>query len=242
MCVAFRFRPHRSRCARPGGVRRCGTCSGRKVLTSHSLLYAGRHSWSHGRVPCPQHCPSPRSVGARYAALFINRTYRDPRHIPVIRLRPRLRRGDNNKKGERMTELQSELPVRSDPFWPVAMITFGGSLTVAWVILLGYGLVRASTDCGFRGRRLLPLPAPSHDGLDSARNFVQCCTVGIGRLCPKFYIELERDGGPSRFERLGRADATIAATWPLNFSAPLKSKNGRACDFSSPPHRSPPQS
>jgi hypothetical protein len=41
-----------------------------------------------------------------------------------------------------MTELQSELPVRNDPFWPAAVITFGLSLTAAWVILLGYGLVR----------------------------------------------------------------------------------------------------
>ena len=30
-----------------------------------------------------------------------------------------------------MTELQSELPVRNDPFWPAALITFGLSLTAA---------------------------------------------------------------------------------------------------------------
>ena len=41
-----------------------------------------------------------------------------------------------------MTELQSELPVRNDPFWPAAVIALGISLTTAWVILLGYGLVR----------------------------------------------------------------------------------------------------
>ena len=41
-----------------------------------------------------------------------------------------------------MTELQSELRVRNDPFWPVAGITFGISLTASWAILLGYGLVR----------------------------------------------------------------------------------------------------
>ena len=41
-----------------------------------------------------------------------------------------------------MTEIQSELPVRREPFWPAALITFGISLTAAWVILLGYGLVR----------------------------------------------------------------------------------------------------
>lgn len=41
-----------------------------------------------------------------------------------------------------MIELQVELPVRKDPFWPAAVITFGVSLTAAWVILLGYGLVR----------------------------------------------------------------------------------------------------
>ena len=41
-----------------------------------------------------------------------------------------------------MTEIQSELPVWREPFWPVALVTFGLSLTAAWVILLGYGLVR----------------------------------------------------------------------------------------------------
>jgi hypothetical protein len=41
-----------------------------------------------------------------------------------------------------MTELQVELPGRKDSFWPAAVITFGVSLTAAWVILLGYGLVR----------------------------------------------------------------------------------------------------
>ena len=41
-----------------------------------------------------------------------------------------------------MTELQSELRAQNDPFWPAAVITFGLSLTAAWVILLGYGLVR----------------------------------------------------------------------------------------------------
>ena len=46
-----------------------------------------------------------------------------------------------------MTELQSELPVRNDPFWPAAVITFGLSLTAAWVILLGYGLVRLDWAC-----------------------------------------------------------------------------------------------
>ena len=41
-----------------------------------------------------------------------------------------------------MSEVQSELPVRNDPFWPAAVIAFGISLTAAWVILLGYTLVR----------------------------------------------------------------------------------------------------
>ena len=41
-----------------------------------------------------------------------------------------------------MTELQSKLPVRNDPLWSAVVITFGISLTVAWVMLLGYGLVR----------------------------------------------------------------------------------------------------
>ena len=40
-----------------------------------------------------------------------------------------------------MTELQSELPAHNDPFWPAAVITFGLSLTAAWVIVLGYCLV-----------------------------------------------------------------------------------------------------
>ena len=46
-----------------------------------------------------------------------------------------------------MTELQSERsvrlepPVRSEPFWPIAVIVFGLSLTATWVILLAYGLV-----------------------------------------------------------------------------------------------------
>jgi len=43
---------------------------------------------------------------------------------------------------ERMTESRSKLPVRNDPFWPAAVITLGIGLTTAWVILLGYGLVR----------------------------------------------------------------------------------------------------
>ena len=42
----------------------------------------------------------------------------------------------------RMTEIQSELPVRREPLWPAALVTFEISLTAAWVILLGYGLVR----------------------------------------------------------------------------------------------------
>ena len=46
-----------------------------------------------------------------------------------------------------MTELQSKLPVRNDPFWPAAVITLGISLTTAWVILLGYGLVRLGRAC-----------------------------------------------------------------------------------------------
>jgi hypothetical protein len=41
-----------------------------------------------------------------------------------------------------MTEISSELPVRREPFWPQAVITFGLGITAAWVILLGYGLVK----------------------------------------------------------------------------------------------------
>jgi hypothetical protein len=38
----------------------------------------------------------------------------------------------------------SELPLNpsAQPLWPAAVIVFGLSLTVSWVILLGYGLVR----------------------------------------------------------------------------------------------------
>jgi hypothetical protein len=41
-----------------------------------------------------------------------------------------------------MTELQSEPSDRREPFWPAAIITFGLSLTAAWVILIGYALIR----------------------------------------------------------------------------------------------------
>ena len=42
---------------------------------------------------------------------------------------------------ECMTEAQSELPVRH-PIWPVAVVTFGISLSAAWVMLIGYGPIR----------------------------------------------------------------------------------------------------
>jgi hypothetical protein len=41
----------------------------RNVLAAHSLLCAGRHSWSSGRVPLSHHRRGPRSVGDRYAAI-----------------------------------------------------------------------------------------------------------------------------------------------------------------------------
>jgi len=40
-----------------------------------------------------------------------------------------------------MSNLASE-PPKGDPFWAAAIVTFGISLTAAWVILLGYGLIR----------------------------------------------------------------------------------------------------
>jgi hypothetical protein len=40
-----------------------------------------------------------------------------------------------------MTEFELRAPSRH-PIWPAAAITFGLSLTVSWMILLGYGLVR----------------------------------------------------------------------------------------------------
>ena len=41
-----------------------------------------------------------------------------------------------------MTELKSGSSVRPEPFWPAAIITFGISLTAAWIILIGYALIR----------------------------------------------------------------------------------------------------
>jgi hypothetical protein len=41
-----------------------------------------------------------------------------------------------------MTESGAESPERRDPFWPAAIITFGISLTAAWIILLGFGLIK----------------------------------------------------------------------------------------------------
>jgi hypothetical protein len=40
-----------------------------------------------------------------------------------------------------MTELPQS-SVRREPFWPAAIITFGISLTAAWVVLIGYALIR----------------------------------------------------------------------------------------------------
>ena len=40
---------------------------------------------------------------------------------------------------ERITEFELRAP---QPIWPAAVITFGISLTVSWMILLGYGLIR----------------------------------------------------------------------------------------------------
>jgi hypothetical protein len=91
----------------------------------------------HGRVPRPKHWRGPRSAGARYCPI----NYRDLRHIPAIALRP-FDVEQIIRSGERMTEITSEVPVRRGPFWPQAVITLGLSLTAAWVILLGYGLVK----------------------------------------------------------------------------------------------------
>jgi len=50
---------------------------------------------------------------------------------------------DGAKEGQgHMTEPQTQLRVRNDPFWPAAIITFALSITVSWVILLGYALVK----------------------------------------------------------------------------------------------------
>jgi len=36
----------------------------------------------------------------------------------------------------------SQLRDTREPFWPAAIVAFGLSLSVSWIILLGYGLVR----------------------------------------------------------------------------------------------------
>jgi hypothetical protein len=41
-----------------------------------------------------------------------------------------------------MTELPSEPSLRGGPIWPAAIITFGIGLSAAWVILLGFGLIK----------------------------------------------------------------------------------------------------
>jgi hypothetical protein len=41
-----------------------------------------------------------------------------------------------------MTELELQTPGRKGQFWPAAVITLGIVLTVGWVILLGFGLVK----------------------------------------------------------------------------------------------------
>ena len=113
------------------------------VLTSHSLPVQAAIAGRTATSPVPNIALVPGQSAPGTLLYCINRTYRDPRHIPVITSQAKVADvATIIRSGERMTELQSELPVRSDPFWPVAMITFGGSLTVAWVILLGYGLVR----------------------------------------------------------------------------------------------------
>jgi hypothetical protein len=41
-----------------------------------------------------------------------------------------------------MSNLDSTPPGRHKAIWPEAVITLGVSLTVAWAILIGYGLIR----------------------------------------------------------------------------------------------------
>jgi hypothetical protein len=41
-----------------------------------------------------------------------------------------------------MAELASGPTGKREAFWPAAVVTLGISLTAAWVMLLGYGLVR----------------------------------------------------------------------------------------------------
>jgi hypothetical protein len=41
-----------------------------------------------------------------------------------------------------MAEVQVEKSVRTDPLWPAAVIAFGLGLTVAWVVLIIFTLVK----------------------------------------------------------------------------------------------------
>ena len=36
-------------------------------------------------------------------------------------------------------------PPKRDPMWAAAIVTFGICLTAAWVVLLGYGLIKLVT-------------------------------------------------------------------------------------------------
>ena len=41
-----------------------------------------------------------------------------------------------------MTDLARGATPKREAFWPAAVVTLGISLTAAWVMLLGYGLVK----------------------------------------------------------------------------------------------------
>jgi hypothetical protein len=44
--------------------------------------------------------------------------------------------------GDHVSNIPLESRGQHEPFWPAAVITFGLSLTAAWIMLIGYGLVR----------------------------------------------------------------------------------------------------
>src|ERR1035441_1237195 len=69
--------------------------------------------------------------------------------------------------------------------WPPAMIAFGFGLTVAWVALLGYGLVS-----------LIAL-APSGSGAGAVGAIAVCvCMVAISSLAPKKVVPPGFRSGP----------------------------------------------
>jgi hypothetical protein len=80
--------------------------------------------------------------------------------------------------------------------WPPAMIAFGLGLTVAWVALLGYGLVS-----------IIEL-APSGSGAGAVVAIAVCvCMVALSFLAPKAVTPGFTSGGATEHNVLGRGEA-----------------------------------